>query len=218
MNSATYEKAAELFAQACQQSKNDRASWIEGRCPDPAVRELVHAMLLQDDAIASEDDVRVDSSSAASRTNKATTKSLVGTSQDTDIHTDNTQEPEGGSAPFALGDYRDLVQIADGGMGVVYKATQRSLNRVVAIKMVRNAYGASQDSIDRFRREAEAIARLDHPQIIPVYEIGEHDSQQFFSMKFIEGGNLAQHIANGLQLDTGIQLMSSVARALHYAH
>jgi serine/threonine protein kinase len=127
-------------------------------------------------------------------------------------------------APGAFGDYELLEEIARGGMGVVYRARQRSLNREVALKMVLADRLASPAERERFRREAEAAAHLDHPNIVPVYEVGDHAGWPFFSMKLIAGVDLRQTLQAGpLQRDartlrTIVEQLSSVARAVHHAH
>ncbi len=118
-----------------------------------------------------------------------------------------------------LGDYELLEEIARGGMGVVWKARQGRLNRLVALKLIRDAAFAGPEDLRRFRTEAQAIADLDHPHIVPIYEVGQENDQPFFSMKLLEGGNLSKHVAR-LKGDprAAATLMVKVARAVHYAH
>ena len=118
-----------------------------------------------------------------------------------------------------FGDYELLDEIARGGMGVVYRARQRGLSRVVALKMVLSGKFASVSEARRFRLEAELAADLDHPNIVPIYEVGLHEGRQFFSMKLVDGGSLTQEIPRLLgDPRAAARLLATVARAIDYAH
>ena len=136
-----------------------------------------------------------------------------------------------------IGDYELLAPIARGGMGIVYRARQRTLNRTVAIKLILAGEFAAPDFLKRFRIEAETVASLDHPNIVPIYEIGEDDGRHFFSMKLVEGGSLADRLARhertgsqnssapppsqhgaAFDCECAARLVAKLARAVHHAH
>jgi WD40 repeat protein/tRNA A-37 threonylcarbamoyl transferase component Bud32 len=128
---------------------------------------------------------------------------------------DSTREVK----PRAIGDYQLLQEIARGGMGVVYKARQVSLNRLVALKMVLAGRLASEDELRRFHIEAEAAAHLDHPGIVPIYEVDEHEGRPYFSMRFVDGGDLTEHLSRfNEDQRAAARLMATAAQAVHHAH
>ncbi len=137
------------------------------------------------------------------------------------------------ASPFQLlgdyGDYELIEEIARGGMGVVCRARQKSLNRTVAVKLILIGQWAGPEHIERFKAEAEAAGRLDHPNIVPIYEIGEHNGQHYFSMKLIEGQSLASvaasqksapllHTKSAALFRDAATVVMKIARAVHYAH
>lgn len=121
--------------------------------------------------------------------------------------------------PRRFGEYELLGEIAQGGMGVVYRARQPRLNRIVALKMILLGRHATRADIKRFHQEAEAASNLVHPNIIPIYEVGEIEGQHYFTMHFVEGGNFDER-AKDLRADPRrlAKLMAKVARAIHFAH
>jgi serine/threonine-protein kinase len=130
-------------------------------------------------------------------------------------HTDSPPEGLG----TRKGDYELLEELGRGGMGVVYKARQISLKRIVALKMILRGSLASAADVTRFRAEAETVARLDHPQIVPLYEVGEFEGQPYFSMKFVTGTTLARRLADGpLPAREAAQLLAPICRAIDFAH
>jgi TolB-like protein/Tfp pilus assembly protein PilF/predicted Ser/Thr protein kinase len=118
-----------------------------------------------------------------------------------------------------FGNYHLLEEIGRGGQGVVYRARQKSLNRTVALKVIGLGHWATESHLKRFRREAEAAASLEHPCIVPIYEVGERDGSCYFSMKFIEGGQLDQVVRREpMPVRRAVELIAKVARTVHYAH
>lgn len=122
-------------------------------------------------------------------------------------------------AQQVMGDYELLEEIGKGGMGLVYKARQRSLKRVVALKMILAGARATSEELARFRSEAEAVAQLRHPHIVQIYEVGELDGSPFFSLEFVEGGSLKGQLdGTPLPPRTTAQLMRTLAEAVQFAH
>src|SRR5213592_2762731 len=118
-----------------------------------------------------------------------------------------------------LGDYELLEEVGRGGQGVVFRARQKSLNRTVALKVISLGQWARKAHVKRFRLEAEAAARLEHPGIVPIHEVGERDGSCYFSMKFVEGGQLDEVIRRTpMPIRQAAELIAKVARTVHYAH
>ena len=155
---------------------------------------------------------------------------------ETALGPDEAEREEGGSAspktinafgerippsPMLMdfGDYELLEQIGRGGQGVVFRARQKSLNRTVALKIIGLGQWATKAHLKRFRLEAEAAARLEHPGIVPIHEVGELDGSCYFSMKFVEGGQLdAIPKREPMPIRQAVELIAKVARTVHYAH
>ena len=123
-----------------------------------------------------------------------------------------------GPAP-RLGHYELLAELARGGMGIVYKARDTRLDRLVALKMILAGQFASAEDVRRFQVEAENAARLDHPNIVPIYEVGRRGGLHYFTMKLVEGGSLCDRQARFTADPPAVlELMARVADAVHYAH
>jgi serine/threonine-protein kinase len=191
------ERLAHVISQLSDRRARDKGTDIEDACrrhPDLAgeLRELWGAMILADAAASRPPD-------AAALLSEHPSAAL--------------------ELPCRLGDYELLEELGRGGMGVVYKARQVSLGRTVAVKMILRGPAASGSERERFRAEAEAAARLDHPGIVPVYEVGEFDGRPYFSMKYIAGQTLAQRLAEGpLPPREAAAILAAASRAIHFAH
>jgi TolB-like protein/Flp pilus assembly protein TadD/predicted Ser/Thr protein kinase len=144
---------------------------------------------------------------------------------------ENVESSDANAAPYVrkaprlaktladFGDYKLLEEIGRGGQGVVYRAHQKSLNRTVALKVIGLGHWATEAHLKRFRREAEAAASLEHPGIVPIHEVGERDGSCYFSMKFVEGGQLdAVAKREAMPVRRAVELIAKVARTIHFAH
>jgi serine/threonine protein kinase len=127
--------------------------------------------------------------------------------------------PKPGTRISYIGDYEVLGLIARGGMGVVYKACQRNLRRTVALKLLLGGAHASEPYKLRFRHEAEMAAKMQHPNIVPIYEVGEHEGQPFFAMEYVSGPNLSALVSEQpLHSEKAAEYIKTVAEAIAYAH
>jgi hypothetical protein len=136
---------------------------------------------------------------------------------------DTVDLPPGAAAPEgdwpSVPGYDIVGRVDHGGMGVVFRARQRSLGRLVALKMIRSGALATPQEVARFRTEAEAVAQMQHPNIVQIYEVGEQEGRPFFSLEFVEGGSLARKLGGApLPAREAAQLVQTLARAIHAAH
>jgi WD40 repeat protein/serine/threonine protein kinase len=205
-----------LFYRALEKPSTERAAFLEEACAgDADLRQRIEALLRAHESPGSFlAGPAVDATPTADL--RPGGRSPGSACSDTPV----PEKPEARIGPYLL-----LEQLGAGGMGVVWKARQVTLDRIVALKLVLAGPAASENDLERLHREAEAAAALDHPNIVPVYEAGQYDGRHFFSMKLIEGGSLAQALARGARsVPSGQQqrwaagLVATVARAVYHAH
>jgi WD40 repeat protein/tRNA A-37 threonylcarbamoyl transferase component Bud32 len=232
-----------LFAEALAKPSEERSAFLDEACGDDAeLRERVEQLLRSSEEAgsflaqsAAEDfdatlDISVDEQALIAARSADLKKSQAARSEPTPAEPEqksDDHEPPSvtvkkgayGERILYFGDYELQGEIARGAMGVVYRAEQSSLKRIVAIKMIRSTLLTNEMDVTRFKAEAEAAASLDHPNIVPIYEVGMHEEQHYFTMKLIEGGTLRDHLER-LQNDpkAAAKLMSTVAGAIHAAH
>jgi hypothetical protein len=215
-----------------RQPGSDRDAYLDAACAgDAELRRRVDALLraheLASEVLGPTRDATVEASTYAE-----TAALAPGSGSDPTLAPDPRAEatvadPPGrngeglarGASVRYFGDYEIQAELGRGGMGIVYQARQVSLNRPVALKMLRAGLLADGDEVRRFQNEAEAVALLDHPGIVPVHEVGEHDGQRYLSMKLVPGGNLADRMA-AYRDDprAAAALVAEAAEAVHHAH
>ena len=198
--------AEELFAKAIELPTGERSAFLEESCgQDHALRGTVERLLHHHERPTTILDKPIDDASRLMAEGPA--------QQEMDV----PDLQEGKAVPF--GDYVLVEEVGRGSMGVVYRARQESLKRTVALKMARLPVDANAGEIARFRSEAEVAASVEHPNIVPIYEVGEHGGHHYFSMQLVEGGTLKDFIAE-LRDDPrrAVALIITVARAVHAAH
>jgi serine/threonine protein kinase/tetratricopeptide (TPR) repeat protein len=146
-------------------------------------------------------------------------ESALGPIADDDVDLAGNDRIKSQSPMMDFGDYELIEEIGRGGQGVVYRARQKSLNRTVALKVIGLGHFASTPHLKRFRQEAEAAAKLEHPQIVPIYEISERDGSCYFSMKYVEGGQLDQLVRREpMSIRRAAELLVKIARTVQFAH
>ena len=209
-NDTHWERISALFCAALAQPREQQFNWVRSHCDgNTAIENEVNAML--------EDHYRADDLNFLGETLSASgIPSAILKSVEELI---SASEPE--QTLPDLEDYEILEKIGQGGMGIVYRARQKSLNRTVALKMLLPGVLASPETIERFQVEAEAAARLDHPAIVPVYDIGRDTSQLYYAMRYVPSESLADRMRS---VDGPIgwrevsSIMRQVADAMHCAH
>lgn len=216
MGDDSSQRIQELFLGALDVAPQERKSWLIQNCDgDEQLFNEVMTLLSHDNPSHDPLERGLDLNPDSSRHLDASKPKGDTATQPERNNGDSADEKE----LTKFDDYEIIEEIARGGMGVVYKAHQTSLNRVVALKMILAGKRAGNEQVQRFLSEAKAAAKMDHPGIVPVYEIGQHGDQHYFSMAFVEGQSLADKAQNKpLPPKESAQLIKVVAQAIAYAH
>jgi WD40 repeat protein/tetratricopeptide (TPR) repeat protein/tRNA A-37 threonylcarbamoyl transferase component Bud32 len=221
-----------LFAEALGKAPEERGAFLAEACGDDAelrtgVEELLHSHEAAGNFLG-EAQVGEDSPAGQTTINLSPvgSRASVASAALPEKGAVNEGEPSAlvgnkgtGERVLYFGEYQLVEEIARGAMGVVYRARQSSLGREVALKMIRGSLLASDTDVQRFKAEAEAAASLDHPNIVPIYEIGVYEEQHYFSMKLVEGGTLHTRLAEVRKdIPRAIRLLATAVGAVHAAH
>jgi serine/threonine protein kinase/F0F1-type ATP synthase assembly protein I len=221
--------AKEIFLAAIElKSRDDREAFLKEACGgDNILRQRVDALILAHESPesllergASKLDQDLSPKENVEFSEGETSNGAVTPGSPTqDTSQQDSSPPLSGTQVHYFGDYELLGEIARGGMGVVYKARQVSLNRTVAIKMIRTGQFASDEEVQRFRTEAEAAANLQHSNIVAIHEVGQHEGQHYFSMDYVTGKNLADLVCESpLAARKAAEYVKAIAVAIHFAH
>ncbi|MEK7675256.1 MAG: serine/threonine-protein kinase [Verrucomicrobiota bacterium] len=220
-NQPSDSRLREIFLQAVELTDAaQRQRFLDDVCAgDAAMRAQINDLLAshQDDSFLEHPAIQIESTpnSASGVTVSSSAEGPKGTI----VVSQAVTAPGLGTMLRYFGDYELLDKIAQGGMGVVYKARQVKLNRLVAVKMILSGQLASETDIQRFLTEAEAAANLQHPNIVAIHEVGQHEGRHYFSMDYVEGKNLADYSKdNPLPAARAAQLIKTIAEAIHFAH
>jgi tRNA A-37 threonylcarbamoyl transferase component Bud32 len=206
------DRLKEIFLQALDLPAESRDTFLDEACRgNPALKKGVQQLLENhlDDSFL-QPAIQVENTPSMANTVRAHQAGAVAF--------ETVSRPAPGAIHY-FGDYEILGEIARGGMGIVYKARQKSLNRIVALKMIRAGRLADDADVKRFRTEAEAAANLQHPNIVAIHEIGEHEGQHYFTMDYVEGKDLAKLTAGSpLPIAKATHYVKTIAEAISYAH
>jgi serine/threonine protein kinase/WD40 repeat protein len=212
MSAPAFQRIEELFHHAAALAPPDRSAFLDAACAgDAALRAAVEELLRHDCEDKATELFLVSPLAGEAERQRLETPTLP----------DLVPMPATLARPPlpAIPGYELLEELARGGMGVVYKARQVRLNRLVALKMLLPASAAALEPLARFRIEAEALARLHHPNIVSIYDIGEHEGRPYFAMEFVAGPSLAQWLAGRPQeAHASAHLIEVVARTIHVVH
>jgi serine/threonine protein kinase len=207
-----------IFAEALDlASSADRAAYLEQACAgSPGVRARVETLLAAIGQAGSFLETPALTREALSETDDVLHPSTL------TLESESVDEPADKAAtwtPTRIGDFELLRRVGEGAKGIVFEARQMSLNRRVALKMIKAGVFAGEAALRRFRIEAEAVAHLDHPRIVPIYGVGEHQDCHYFSMKLVNGGSLARRLpAYSADPRAAARLVAEVAQAIQHAH